>query len=189
MRSGMPWRWLTSIAGRKVRGAWFDHIECSAQNFVDQAWQSVLAGAQELTLFHLGDLMTPHPGDALLADRMSELHKLAARVRGKSRRGIAFYKPPGSESSENMYLADYLGMIGLPILPAAQYPMEAKVAFLPVQAAADAIVLHCLPAHRGEEITDDVMEGPQSAVFDQAENRLHAQKALLAELLGREPGS
>ena len=42
-----------------------------------------------------------------------------------------------------------------------------------------AVVLHCLPAHRGEEITDDVMEGPQSAVFDQAENRLHLQKAIL----------
>ncbi|MBF2034924.1 MAG: ornithine carbamoyltransferase [Leptolyngbyaceae cyanobacterium T60_A2020_046] len=47
-----------------------------------------------------------------------------------------------------------------------------------------AIVLHCLPAHRGEEITDDVMEGPQSKVWDQAENRMHAQKALLVSLLG-----
>lgn len=49
-----------------------------------------------------------------------------------------------------------------------------------------AIVLHCLPAHRGEEITDAVMEGSQSRVWDQAENRLHAQKALLASLLGSE---
>jgi ornithine carbamoyltransferase len=46
-----------------------------------------------------------------------------------------------------------------------------------------AIVLHCLPAHRGEEISEDVLEGPQSLVFDQAENRLHAQKALLELLL------
>src|SRR3989449_1506104 len=48
------------------------------------------------------------------------------------------------------------------------------------QAGADAIVLHCLPAHYGEEITEDVLYGPQSAVWDQAENRLHAQKALMA---------
>src|ERR671934_1193480 len=47
-------------------------------------------------------------------------------------------------------------------------------------AADDAIVLHCLPAHYGEEVTEDVLYGPQSAVWDEAENRLHAQKALLA---------
>lgn len=47
----------------------------------------------------------------------------------------------------------------------------------------DAIVLHCLPAHRGEEITGEVMDGPHSAVFDQAENRMHSQKALLEFLI------
>jgi ornithine carbamoyltransferase len=51
-------------------------------------------------------------------------------------------------------------------------------------ADSDAIVLHCLPAHRGEEITEAVIEGKQSRVWDQAENRMHAQKALLASLLG-----
>ena len=48
------------------------------------------------------------------------------------------------------------------------------------RAASEAIVLHCLPAHYGEEITEDVLYGPQSAVWDQAENRLHAQKGLMA---------
>ena len=51
-------------------------------------------------------------------------------------------------------------------------------------AARDAIVLHCLPAHRGEEISEEVLEGPRSRVWDEAENRLHAQKALLAMLMG-----
>ncbi len=50
----------------------------------------------------------------------------------------------------------------------------------------EAIVLHCLPAHRGEEITEEVLEGPQSVVFDQAENRLHVQKAIMALLMSDE---
>jgi ornithine carbamoyltransferase len=45
-------------------------------------------------------------------------------------------------------------------------------------------VMHCLPAHRGEEISDAVLDGPRSIVLDQAENRLHAQKAVIFELLG-----
>jgi len=69
---------------------------------------------------------------------------------------------------------------------------ERKKGFVPYQvnedlmglAEADAIFLHCLPAHRGEEVTASVIDGPQSRVFDQAENRLHAQKALLYLLLG-----
>ncbi|THV41745.1 ornithine carbamoyltransferase [Glycomyces buryatensis] len=65
----------------------------------------------------------------------------------------------------------------------AAYQLNAE---LLAHAADGAIVLHCLPAHRGEEITDEVMDGPHSRVFDQAENRLHAQKALLAWLIGGE---
>ena len=69
---------------------------------------------------------------------------------------------------------------------------ERQRAFAPYQvnpalfalAKPDAIFLHCLPAKRGEEVTDEVMESPRSAVFDQAENRLHVQKALLVMLLG-----
>jgi ornithine carbamoyltransferase len=55
---------------------------------------------------------------------------------------------------------------------------------LMAQAAPDALFMHCLPAHRGHEVTDEVIDSPQSVVFDQSENRLHTQKALLALLMG-----
>jgi ornithine carbamoyltransferase len=70
---------------------------------------------------------------------------------------------------------------------------ERRMAFAPYQvnqavmdAAPGAVFLHCLPAHRGEEVTDDVIDGPRSVVFDQAENRLYAQMAIMAELFGTE---
>ncbi|MGH6817577.1 MAG: ornithine carbamoyltransferase [Methylovirgula sp.] len=63
----------------------------------------------------------------------------------------------------------------------APYQVNAK---LMAAAAEDAIFMHCLPAHRGEEVTDTVIDGPQSVVFDEAENRLHAQKGILAWCLG-----
>ena len=56
-------------------------------------------------------------------------------------------------------------------------------AALMARAEPDAIFLHCLPAHRGQEVTDEVIDGPRSRVLDEAENRLHVQKALLIELL------
>jgi len=59
----------------------------------------------------------------------------------------------------------------------APYQINAETIKL---AKPDAIFMHCLPAYRGEEVTDDIIEGPQSVVFDEAENRMHTEKAVLA---------
>ena len=75
--------------------------------------------------------------------------------------------------------------------------IDRRTPFLPYQvdhaimarAKESAIFLHCLPAYRGSEVTASVIDGPQSVVFDEAENRLHAQKALMAWLLEHQPES
>lgn len=67
----------------------------------------------------------------------------------------------------------------------APYQVNSK---LMAAAAKDALFMHCLPAHRGEEVTDEVIDGPQSVVFPEAENRLHVQKGILAWCLGVMPG-
>ncbi|EDX71525.1 ornithine carbamoyltransferase [Coleofasciculus chthonoplastes PCC 7420] len=95
--------------------------------------------------------------------------------------------PKAAVKGANVIYTDVWASMGQEASADARIPV-----FLPYQvneqllslAAKDAIVLHCLPAHRGEEITDEVMEGSRSRIWDQAENRMHAQKALLASLLG-----
>jgi ornithine carbamoyltransferase len=68
----------------------------------------------------------------------------------------------------------------------AVFPPYQVNARLLAEASPDVLVMHCLPAHRGEEITDEVIDGPHSVVFDQAENRLHAQKAIVVRLMAEE---
>lgn len=143
----MNFRWLASVIGPKVEAAWFDHIECTAQNFVDQAWQSVLAGAQELVLFNLLDVVQGHPGHALFEKALPDLQDAARRVRGKPLQGVAYYKPPNSDPGDNRFLMDYLGMLGIPVVPAASYPSGSKAVVLGVQAAHDPDLIAKVAAH------------------------------------------
>ena len=137
MEGYVNFRWLSSVAGSKIGGAWFDFIDCTAQNYLDQAYQSVLAGARELTLFNLGNLMRGHPGQPLFQAALPKLFDLAEKVRGRPASGIAYYKPSGSDGEENLYLMEYLPMVGLPIVPVAKFPSDWPVIFLGSQAAAD----------------------------------------------------
>ncbi|QGN49311.1 ornithine carbamoyltransferase [Micromonospora sp. WMMD558] len=120
-------------------------------------------------------------------DVLARAEKIAAGTGGSVRAGT---DPVGAARGADVIATDTWTSMGQEedgldrITPFLPYQVNAA---LLAHAAPHAIVLHCLPAHRGEEITDEVLDGPQSAVFDQAENRLHAQKALLTFLLGAAP--
>jgi hypothetical protein len=81
------------------------------------------------------------------------LFDLAAKVSGKKHKGVAFYKPPGSDADDNLYLADYLGMAGLPVVPIAQYSTNTQVVFLPAQAAGDPAIMTKVRHHLGSKAT------------------------------------
>ncbi|MCC7498737.1 MAG: hypothetical protein IT160_14240 [Bryobacterales bacterium] len=140
-------RWVRDVAGPKTVGAWFDHIDCTAQNFIDQAWQSVLAGADELTLFHLSDIMKGHPGHALLMRDWDALVRLHQAVAPLTPAGVPYYKPVNSDGDGNMWLMDYLAMIGIPVMPVSAYPAAAKSIILGVQASADPNLMSKIEAH------------------------------------------
>jgi len=135
------YRWMSSLSGSKMRAAWFDHIECSEQDFIDQAYQSVLAGAKELILFNYFNYIEGHPGQHRLRYEFHHLADLAAIVAKHPVHGPAGYKPPNSEPGGDMYIIDYVGMLGIPLIPFSQYPDESKTIFLPTQAAADTNIL------------------------------------------------
>ncbi|MGA9348980.1 MAG: ornithine carbamoyltransferase [Anaerolineae bacterium] len=94
----------------------------------------------------------------------------AAAVRGADVIYTDVWVSMGQEEETKRRLKDF-----------APYQVNAA---LVAQARPDVMVMHCLPAHRGQEITDEVADGPSSVLFDQAENRMHAQKAILALLMG-----
>ena len=100
--------------------------------------------------------------------RQERAGPLAGRV-GHHQRGVAPLEAPPLEVERRRVLKPYRVNTNLM-----------------AEAGKDALFMHCLPAHRGDEVTDEVIDGPQSVVFDEAENRLHAQKAILAWVFGIE---
>ncbi|MEQ8219209.1 MAG: hypothetical protein RH981_13305 [Arenibacter sp.] len=141
--------WIKSIAGKKIGGAWFDHGDCDALDFVEQAYQSVLAGANELVIFNYGSFVNGHAGHHLLRMDFEKLARLAKTLKTSPIHGIAGYKPPHSEAGGDLYIMDYVGMFGIPLMPMAYYPENEATIFLPTQAAADPeIVRKVMASHR-----------------------------------------
>jgi len=135
------YRWISTLAGEKIGGAWFDHGDCTDLDFIDQAWQSVLAGAKELVIFNFDSFVTGHPGHHLLRQDFEKLADLAKAVAVNPVQGAVAYKPVNSDAGGDLYLMDYIGMFGVSLVPDSRYPENAKVIFLPTQAAADPEIL------------------------------------------------
>jgi hypothetical protein len=131
------YRWLAGIAGEKIGGAWFDHGDCAEHDFIDQTYTSVLAGAAELVFFNFSNVMAGHRDHDKVIAQFDRLADLAAFVREHPVTGVAAYKPPNSDPAGDMYIMDFLGMLGVPIVPVHRFPEDAPVIFLPAQAAAD----------------------------------------------------
>jgi len=149
----------------------------NGQNNVAQSLTEAAALAGVSITF--GCPTTHRPSDAFLAHliRLGGDHNITARaftspVRAVKEVDVIYTDVWTSMGEEQFAERNAAALLG--------YQVNAK---LMKAAASHAIFMHCLPAHRGEEVTDDVMDGIQSVVFDQAENRVHAQKALLLALL------
>jgi len=138
----ISYRWMKSLAGEKMGGAWFDHGDCDENDFIEQAWQSVLAGAKEIVIFEYHSLMYGHKGHHLLRMQFEQLADLARAVAKDPVTGPVGYKPPHSDAGGDLYVMDYFGMFGTPLIPDSKYPEYANVILLPTQAAADDDILN-----------------------------------------------
>lgn len=129
------YRWMRENAARNIGAAWFDHIDCGPGEFIDQAWEGVLAGAPELVFFSYTDIEKGHPDHALVPREYGRLNSLLQAVRRTPAGGIPAYKPQHSDG--HPYLMDFIGMLGVPLVPVSTFPVHATRVFLPEQAAAD----------------------------------------------------
>lgn len=137
----VSYRWMNDIAGHKMAGAWFDHGDCDRDDFIEQAWQTVLAGAKEIVFFNYYNFVNGHPSHHLVRTQFEQLANLAKYVAENPVQGIAAYKPPASDAGGDLYLMDFIGMLGIPMVPVHKYPEDAKVILLPTQAAKDVDIL------------------------------------------------
>lgn len=160
------YRWIASLSRGKMGAAWFDFGDCDATDFVEQAWQTVLAGARDIVLFSVAGLEEQHPGLALLREDRAGLEKLAAAICEHPVTGVAAYKPPNSDPGSDIYVMDFVGMLGVPIIPVSKYPTEARSVFVPTQGAHDMAIVDEIEASLRAGANVVVTTGLLAAVDD-----------------------
>ena len=132
------YRWISTFGGEKTGGAWFDTGDCEAIDYIEQAYQTVLAGANEIVHFNYSRFLAGFDGYHVMRRQIDKLADLAAEVKVNPVSGVMGYKPANSDAGGDLYIMDYLGMFGIPLVPCSQFPTDASVVFLPTQAATDA---------------------------------------------------
>jgi hypothetical protein len=132
-------RWLGGIGGQKCGGGWFDSLGTTERTYVEQARQTVLGGASESMLFCYGSLQHGSgPGDIeVLRAEVPALLGLARQIGRQSIIGVAAYKPPSSHPGKEARVFDFLGMMGVPLVPCHQFPANAPAAFFSVHSLKD----------------------------------------------------
>ncbi|MCH5374440.1 MAG: hypothetical protein JJ992_10705, partial [Planctomycetes bacterium] len=132
-------RWLGGIGGEKCGGGWFDPLGTTEQTYVEQARQTVLAGAKESVLFCYGALLkdTGPANVQALRQCIPELLQVAEEVGQRQVIGVAAYKPPNSHPGKEPRVFDFVGMMGLPLVPCHEFPEDARAAFFSIHALKD----------------------------------------------------
>lgn len=165
-------RWLGGIGGDKCGGGWFDPYGTTESTYLEQARQTVLAGAKESVLFCYGSLLQntgPANVEALRAE-MPELLKVAEAIRQREMVGIAAYKPPNSHPEKEARVFDFVGMMGLPLVPCHDFPEKAPAGFFSVHALKDAELAGRLKAF--------IASGKPTLITDGLASRIDGQVAL-----------
>jgi len=161
----------------------FGHLDGVRLTYVGDGNNVASSLAHLAAAFGMDFRIATPPGYAFSDDTLTQIGALA-ETHGATIG--TFFDPTAAVAGAQVVYTDTWVSMGQEAETAARLPLfqsyQVNTALL-AGADPNAIVMHCLPAHRGQEITDDVADGGQSAIFQQAENRLHAQKAILVTLL------
>jgi hypothetical protein len=132
-------RWLGGVGGAKCGGGWFDPYGTTPPTYLEQARQTILAGARESMLFCYGSLQqdTGPKNIERLRANLPELFATAGEVARRHPAGIAAYKPLSSHPGDESVVFDFVGMLGLPLVPCHEFPTQSSAAFFSVHALKD----------------------------------------------------
>lgn len=157
-------RWLGGLGGAKCGGGWYDPLGTTEHTYVEQARQTVLAGARESLLFCYGALQqnTGPKNVAALRASLPELLAVAEQVGKRRPVGVAAYKPPSSPGRDEPRVFDFVGMLGVPLVPCHTFPDDAPAAFFSQHALTDPRLAERLAAYvksgRPVLVTDGLAE-------------------------------